>query len=51
MFRILQEPLNVRLGRRLFGLEHEEFFGSDEIVQRGELGMVFECLVAHCDSL
>lgn len=26
-------------------------FGSDEIVQRGEFGMVFKCLATHGDIL
>jgi len=47
MFRILQKTLNVRLGGRLFGLENEELFGSDEVMQRGEFGMVLKCLAAH----
>ena len=51
MVRILEKSLNVWIGGWLFGLEHEELFGSDEVVQRSEFGMVFKCPVAHGDAL
>ncbi|MNG13505.1 hypothetical protein D3C84_971880 [compost metagenome] len=49
--RILQIGLDVRLGRRLLGLEDQEVSGLDAIEQRGELGAVLEGLVAHGGSL
>ncbi|KAI3487358.1 hypothetical protein L1887_48734 [Cichorium endivia] len=51
MVRILEKSLNVWIGGWFFGLEHEELFGSDEVVQRSEFGMVFKCPVAHGDAL
>lgn len=49
--RILQIGLDVRLGRRLLGLEDQEASGLEAIEQRGELGAVLEGLVTHGGSL